>query len=513
MKLFAFSLKKYVLVAIFCAVAATIPFFVQADKNAELTRLEVGLTTIETLVQNSTELTAGGRNVLRAAILQIRDEIMLIRALDTSGVTGEIIVDVDGLKTEVDVVTSGGVKRLAFTFDKSFTGSTQSELVAATVQRVASTLNLRTTTLAAGLQVVKTFSGITLPPIVIGNGSTVPTPTGVASSGRTAVEKVLITGGVPDFATQVAVVYGPEMVAGVSFDRATVTREYSFATDPNDDETTLATRLEQLVKLTRQKIAQDYGLNSREMADREVISLERYRNSAEVPKTINIEIAEMLNQDNINTDNEDTPSIFFGDYSVVEKIHIETNNLYQNRHKEEVLRLVATSDQAEEMSIVFNRQYPDSSSNEELRLRYIYSIHDVPVDVVTENKITIPILTKVLEDLLEGMGEKYSVTDEVFTTELMSFLLENDAQFQVERGKTNFAGWDPASGAICYEDREKEIIVDVVSHVFAGWQYQNTIASTTAVYPNIKLEDERSNLGLFGQDICREVGTYFPSLP
>ena len=139
-----------------------------------------------------------------------------------------------------------------------------------------------------------------------------------------------------------------------------------------------------------------------------------------------------------------------------------------------------------------------------------YSIHDV----VTEESVDDGSTQKEIEDYLElneleGLAEhmgSYGITDdETAVREMVQFMLNNPAYFWTTRTSVDTSG--PAAAA-CWDSRTEEIMGDLVEFIGEGWQFSAPIEDILTLSVPI-----RTYTGDNGPSGCKDVNTYFPTLP
>ena len=481
-----------------------------------LTTLQTEVSAIERMINFSLDISESDRTALEGIIDRIQDEIALLTVIETTGTAMEVIIESNDT-ARVEVVTSDATETLIITFDSTFATSTEAELLAEAISQTAATFSLNESTLTTGVAVVPVFSGI-VPPVVTPDAPEVIDITADSVvvgelAGRNNVESIRIGGSVADYQILAQVVYGPEG----TFDRATITKAFDF-TQPADADL-LTEQLEDLVLKGMTRTAQEFGIDSNVVRDMAVISIERYEDADAVPGIplgFNPFISSAAD---IATSFEDSPSTYFGTYSVIEEIAVQTADVPRG-DRNEAFTVRFTSDQDEVISFSLAPEWRQSGRdgdwNRTGRLTYgfTYSIHGVPVERAVEGGIFYSDFVDYLEEYFETIGREFGTDDETFIGELASFFAANEANYEVRTGTFSRTVWTPEAASACYSDREKDIVKNVLNFMLEGMQFTSTLEEVTFIYPSVELDIDDDRSSFFSSTGCEDIGRgYFPSQP
>lgn len=491
------------------------------DTLAELIALQTQIDSIETVLAESYTLTTAQRNSFNDLVAQIEDEITLRTAIVTISTTMEVVIE-PGPVARAQVITAARVVNLDFSFNNSFATATPAMILADVVARTAFALRLNEETLASGAKIVPFFSGITVPASILPTAPPVLPPIVAATNtipevaGRTNIQSVTIGGSVPDYTITAEVVYGAEP----SFEQATITKLYSFRRPASAGE--LSPALRDLVTKGKAKISEDFGVTQSYLDTTAVISIERYEDRDSVPTTVRTTSISGRDVEAVSVTLDDSPITYFGSYSVIEEVRLNTN-VVVGAPRGEAFSVSFQSDQDElvtfslapEYRLVSGGRDDDDYYSPTGRLQYgfVYSIHGVPIEYITEGDVTYQGFVDYLEQYFAGIGELFELTDQEFIAEFSDFLANNGSSYEIRGRSFSDVDWTVVEADACYAEREKNITKGVISYMLEGMQFTDDVLDITYVYPDIEIYVDGERGFFMPTKRCNTGSGFFPSLP
>ena len=501
------SLKRWVTFVCLCMLLLS-PLGVAANRESERMAAEVSRITIEIealgeMLGDAPDLTQSDRAAIAQDIAALTADIEYLVSSAQQPRTIEVRV---ASPTQLQVKfrdPEGSIRTLSYSYSAEAMPTTDSEIVSQAVLRTAPALGIPAITLGLKPAVVTTFSAdsrflpdpsTTVP--TVGVAPTVPSAPAITSSGRSDLEQIIITGSIADYDAEVQVIWGAEP----GFAASTSTYNYTFTTSLDED--AVRDRVTELESKVYERLLAELGLpfsaviNLRQKTQ---ASIELFESAEDVEDRYSRPVAfgEGLSR-------------YMGIYSKINQVDITAGfrNFIIEMH----------SDQDEKLFYrVGNESYimPGSEGSIGYRANQFsdlvqYSIHDV----VTEESVDDGSTQKEIEDYLElneleGLAEhmgSYGITDdETAVREMVQFMLNNPAYFWTTRTSVDTSG--PAAAA-CWDSRTEEIMGDLVEFIGEGWQFSAPIEDILTLSVPI-----RTYTGDNGPSGCKDVNTYFPTLP
>lgn len=234
------------------------------------------------------------------------------------------------------------------------------------------------------------------------------------SERRVNIENIIVNGSVKDFEVDIAIVWGPEVAGGVTYERSTTTHSYEFNTDLPEEEK--VDRLIELAELTFKQLSAETGFSSGHLRNKALISFERFDDRRDVQENYDQPDGYGLEQ-------------FFGQYSIVDDILVTAG--------QDIFVLALETDQEEVLSLVISAEYERCERDNQCKsdtytYELAYSIYDIAQGSVATEGATRDDIKYQIEDLFEGAGRELGVSDEVLIEDLLDFALSHTVRYGVD---------------------------------------------------------------------------------